>query len=198
MSGPHPLNPVGQPAVLQRYLQRSRDAVVAAVEGVGEHDARRSLTPTGTNLLGLVKHLAGVELGYLGDCVGRPSGIVLPFEEDGSIDENGDLWMRPDETREWVLDLYRAAWAHSDATLRELPLDAPATVPWWGERGATTLGHLAVHVLLDSAQHAGHAEVLREGLDGSTGTPRDAMGDDDWWTAYVARVDDAAAPYRGR
>ena len=59
---------------LIHYLQGARDAIVWKVEGLSEYDARRPLTPTGTNLLGLVKHLASVELGYFGDTFGRPSG----------------------------------------------------------------------------------------------------------------------------
>ena len=70
---------------LRRYLQQARDTRVRALDGVGEHDARRPLTPSGTNLLGLVKHLAGIESGYLGGRVGRPSPLRLPWVEDGSI-----------------------------------------------------------------------------------------------------------------
>ena len=59
---------------LVEYLQSARDAMVWKVEGLSEYDARRPMTPTGTNLLGLVKHLASVELGYFGDTFGRPTG----------------------------------------------------------------------------------------------------------------------------
>ena len=67
---------------LVEYLQSARDAIVWKVEGLSEYDARRPLTPTGTNLLGLVKHLASIELGYFGDTFGRPSGIPLPWHAD--------------------------------------------------------------------------------------------------------------------
>ena len=89
--------PSGLAADLQRYLQQGRDTVLAKLEGLDEHDVRRPLVPSGTNLLGLVKHLAGLELGYLGDCVGRPSGIVLTWVEDGSVWDGGDMWARPGE-----------------------------------------------------------------------------------------------------
>ncbi len=59
-------------AELLRYLQEGRDAMLWKLEGLGEYDVRRPLVPTGTNLLGLVKHLAGIELGYFGETFGRP------------------------------------------------------------------------------------------------------------------------------
>ena len=68
---------------LHRYLQIVRDAMLWKLEGLSEYDVRRPLTPTGTNLLGLVKHLASVEVGYFGDTFGRPSDRKLP-------------WMAPD------------------------------------------------------------------------------------------------------
>ena len=54
-------------ADLQRYLQQSRESVVSSLDGLSEYDIRRPMTPTATNLLGLVKHLAGIELAYLGE-----------------------------------------------------------------------------------------------------------------------------------
>ena len=87
-----------------------------SLDGLSEHDARRPLTPTGTNLLGLVKHLVGIELGYLVTSVGREAP-VLPWDEDGSVWEGADMWARADESREWILDLYRTAWRLADAAL---------------------------------------------------------------------------------
>ena len=66
-------------ATLVRYLQQARDAMLWKLDGLGEYDIRRPLTPTGTNLLGLVKHLAGVESGYFGATFGRPFPGTLPF-----------------------------------------------------------------------------------------------------------------------
>ncbi len=104
----------GLKADLHRYLQESRDGLLRALDGLSDYDARRPLTPTGTNILGLVKHLVGVELGYLSGAVGHPAPVTLPWDEDGSVWENGDMWARADEGREWLLDLYRTAWRHSD------------------------------------------------------------------------------------
>lgn len=183
--------------LLLRYLQRERENLIGTLDGLGEYDVRRPMTATGTSLLGLVKHVASVELGYLGDCVGRPPGIELPWETEKGYLEGADMWARSDEPREWLLDLYRQSWARGDASVRELGLDAPATVSWWPEnRRSTTLGYLLVHLLAETAHHAGHADVLRESIDGRGGTDHQEMGDEQWWQALVAKIQAAADAYR--
>jgi Protein of unknown function (DUF664) len=182
---------------LRHYLQQSRDGLLRALDGLGEYDSRRPLTPTGTNLLGLVKHLAGVEAGYLVECVGRPLPVTLPWNEDGSVWESADMWATPDESREYLVGLYREVWRHSDASIAELPLDAPAFVEWWRpERRQTTFGHLLCRVVAETAQHAGHADILRESIDGRPGRDHDQVGDGEWWAAYVARIEAAAETFR--
>jgi len=182
---------------LRHYLQEGRDTVVRSLEGLSEYDVRRPLVPSGTNLLGLVKHLAGIELGYLGASVGRPSPVSLPWEDDGSVWESADLWATADEGRDDLLDLYRTAWRHSDESLAMLPLDAQASVPWWPEeRRRTTFGHLVVRVVAETAQHAGHCDILRETVDGRGGRDAADIGADDWWTAYVGRIQEAADRFR--
>lgn len=181
---------------LRRYLQESRDGVVAALDGLPEFDRRRPLTSSGTNLLGLVKHLASVEFGYLGDSVGRP-GPRLPWNEDGSVWENGDMWAKADEPSEYLIGLYRQAWAHSDESLDTLPLDAPARVAWWpDERADTTLGSLVVRVLAETAHHAGHCDIVRELIDGQTSSGNAEIGDTEFWAAYVAKIQDTANSFR--
>jgi hypothetical protein len=188
----------GIAADLHRYLQEARDSVLASLDGLSEYDARRPMTPTGTNLLGLVKHLAGVELGYLGDSVGRPAPVTLPWVEDGSVWDGADMWARADESRDDLTTLYRTAWRHSDESIAQLPLDAPAEVSWWSEdRRRTTFGSLLVRVVAETAQHAGHCDIVREAIDGRAGSDHDEVGDAAAWAAYVEKVQSAADAHRG-
>ncbi|MFH8734205.1 MULTISPECIES: DinB family protein [unclassified Streptomyces] len=183
-------------ADLHFYLQSARDALLWKLEGLSEYDIRRPLTPTGTNLLGLVKHVASVELGYLGDTFGRPSGEPMPWVEE-SAELNADMWATADESREFIVELYRRAWAHADATIDALPLDTVGKVPWWPSgRDEVTLNHAVVRVIADTHRHAGHADIIRELLDGASGMSKgnDSMASDDpaWWEDYRGRVERAA------
>lgn len=183
-------------ADLHDYLQQGRDALLFKLEGLGEYDARRPLVPSGTNLLGLVKHLAAVELGYLGDTFGRPPGIPLPWA-DLEGDPLADMWVTAGESRADVVTLYRLAWEHGDATIAGLALDAPGRVPWWPEeRAAVTLHQVLVRLIAETHRHAGHADVVRELIDGAAGRrPGDPSlpgRDADWWRAHYLRVEEAA------
>jgi Protein of unknown function (DUF664) len=126
---------------------------------------RRPLTATGTNLLGLVKHMATWEARYFGDVFGRPSPQPLGRWQDA---DGSDLWVTPDETRDQIIGFYHAACEHADTTIDELPIDAPGHVPWWPHPDVK-LFNIMVHVLQDTTRHAGHADILREQLDGRTG-----------------------------
>ncbi|HST63955.1 MAG TPA: DinB family protein [Mycobacteriales bacterium] len=182
---------------LRHYLQQSRDALLRSLDGLSDYDARRPMTPTGTNLLGLVKHVATVEAGYLGACVGRPAPMRFPWVEDGSEWEGGDMWATAAESRDDLVALYRSVWAHSDQSIAELPLDAPGFVSWWGpEKQHTTFGHLLTRMVAETAQHAGHADIVRETIDGRGGRDKADQGDADHWDAYVARIQAAADAHR--
>ena len=117
-------------AGLHFYLQSARDALLWKLEGLSEYDVRRPLTPTGTNLLGLVKHVASMELGYRGDTFARPSGEPLPWLDDGA-EPTADMWATAGESREHIVGLHHRAWAHADATIDALALDTIDKVPWW-------------------------------------------------------------------
>ena len=112
-------------AVLQRYLTTARDALLWKLDGLGEYDIRRPMTPTATNLLGLVKHVASVADGYFGEVFGRPSGEPAPWFEDDA-EPNADMWATVDESRDDIVDLHHRCWARVDATIEELDLDAVA------------------------------------------------------------------------
>ena len=156
-------------ATLARYLQQARDAVLWKLDGLGEYDIRRPMTPTGTNLLGLVKHLAGVESEYFGAVFGRPFPGTLPWDPaDPDAEPNVDLWATAGESRDYITGLYREAWAHADATISALPLDATGHVPWWPTPpNPVTLHLILVHVTAETHRHAGHADIIRESLDGA-------------------------------
>jgi len=182
-------------ASLLDYLQGARETLLWKLDGLGEYDIRRPLTPTGTNLLGLVKHQAGGELMYFCDLFGRPHGEDLPWLRKGA-DPNAGMWAAPDETRDFITGLYRRAWKHADATITELPLDTAARVSWWGAGAETTLGDILVHMTAETQRHAGHADIVRELIDGSVGLLEGAgnMSSDDpaWWPDYRDRVERAA------
>ncbi|MFC8598293.1 DinB family protein [Isoptericola sp. NPDC057191] len=168
--------PADAKSVLHRYLRSAREALVWKVEGLSERDARLPRTPTGTNLLGLVKHAASVEIGYFGDTFGRawPTPEEVPWMApwtDPSLpdDPQADHYATADESTAQVLDLYRRVWAFADETIESLPLDAPGRVAWWGDDGATDLHTILLHVTVDLARHAGHADILREQVDGVVG-----------------------------
>jgi hypothetical protein len=179
---------------LHGRLRRDRQALLWKLDGLSAYDARRPLTATGTNLLGLVKHVATVEARYFGEVFDRPSPEPLPRWQDS---DGSDLWAAEDETREQVIGFYRRTWEHSDATVNELPLDAPGHVPWWPEFYAdTNLFAVMVHVLGESIRHAGHADILREGLDGRTGlrAEHEQQIDEEARAAYRAKIEQAAGP----
>jgi hypothetical protein len=130
------------------------------------------MTPTGTNLLGLVKHCAGVEAGYFGSIMDRPfpGEDDLDWHNDDDSELSGHMYATAAESREQVTDFYRRVWEHSDATITELPLDARGTVPWWPEeRRHPTLHTLLVHTIQETARHPGHADIIRESIDGAAG-----------------------------
>ena len=183
-------------ADLEFYLTRARDALLWKLEGLSEYDIRRPLVPTATNLLGLVKHVASVAAGYFGDCFGRPFGEPMPWLEDGAED-NADMWATAQESREQIVGLYRRAWAHAAATIEALPLDAVGEVPWWPpERRRPTLHRILIHMIAETERHAGHADIVRELIDGSAGIRAEHSNlpdvDTTWWSTYYDRVESAA------
>jgi hypothetical protein len=148
------------------------------LDGLSEYDIRRPLTPTGTNLLGLIKHLATWEARYFGEVFDRPFPEPLPRWDDEAAGGT-DLWAIEHETREQIIGFYRRVWEHSDATINGLPIDAPGYVPWW-PRPNVKLFNILVHILTETNRHAGHADILREQLDGTVGTdPESAASQED-------------------
>ncbi len=155
----------GEKESLHVSLDRHRDAVLWKLEGLDEEAARRVMTPSGTSLLGLVKHLGAVEYGWFCQTFGRETE-PLPFDED---DEDGDLRVRPDETIADIVAFYDRARAVADRVITDLAIDDTGTA-WFGD--AVSLRWVLIHMIEDTARHAGHADIVRELIDGTTGDHR--------------------------
>lgn len=181
-------------ANLYNYLKHEREAVLAKLDGLTEYDVRRPLTVTGTNLLGLVKHLATWEARYLGQVFDRPFPEPLP-RWDIEPERLADMWATEHESRSDVVDRYRRVWHHSDATVAALALDATGRVDWW-EDAEVPLFNILVHLLAETSRHAGHADILREELDGAVGTDAEDMAekshDPDFWMERREEIEAAA------
>ena len=179
---------------LHHYLQEARDALQWKLDGLGERDLRLPRTPTGTNLLGIVRHVANVEIGYFGPTFGRewpqPDHPLVVTDEDYDADPQADWWVPADIPATEVVDFYRSVCAFSDETIASLPLDARGAVPWWPEeRREVSLARIIVHVVSDTTRHAGHADILREGIDGAAGLLVAATNMPDVeWPSYTARL----------
>ncbi len=107
------------------------------------------------------------------------------------------MWATVEESREQIVGLYQQAWEHSNTTIETLGLDAIGHVPWWpDERREVTLHHVVVRVIADTHRHAGHADIVRELIDGSVGwlKGKDNMppGDETWWEDYRRRLERVA------
>src|SRR4051794_22830996 len=117
-------------ATLVDGLGRLNDQVLHKLDGLSEYDLRRPMTSTGTNLLGVVKHLASVQAGYFGATFGRDFPDLLPFDDD---DPQADMFATEEESSESILEFYRRTWAHALETIADRDLDAVGKVPWWSD-----------------------------------------------------------------
>jgi uncharacterized damage-inducible protein DinB len=196
------VNVVADPKeILYRYLHDGREVLLWKLDGLSEYDIRRPMTHTGTNLLGIVKHVASVEAGYFGRTFNRPfKDEPFPWFEDDA-EPNADMWATADESREQIVDLYRRVWAHSDETIATLPLDAIGRVPWWSkERAEVTLHQIMIHMIAETDRHAGHADIVRELIDRRVGAWADndnmAPGDEAWWESYRRTLERVAQGFR--
>jgi hypothetical protein len=175
---------------LHKQLKAVRKTLVWKLDGLPEYDIRRPMTATGTNLLGLVKHAGIWEARYFGEVFGRPFPEPMQRWQDA---DGSDLWVTAEETREEIVGFYQRAWMHADATISELAADAPGSVPWWPQP-EVKLFAILVHMFNDTNRHAGHADILREQIDGRTGyaveyeEPVDVVARQALWS----RIEDAA------
>ncbi|NKZ05902.1 DinB family protein [Actinomadura latina] len=152
----------GEKESLKAALDRHRDVVLWKLQGLDEERVRRPMTPSGTSLLGLTKHLAAVEYGWFCETFGRETE-PLPFDED---DPDADLRVEPGETTEGIIAFYRRARAAADQVIGELDVEARGTA-WHGE--TVTLRWVLIHMIEETARHAGHMDIVRELIDGAAG-----------------------------
>jgi uncharacterized damage-inducible protein DinB len=143
-------------------LDRHRDVVLWKLEGLDDEQLRRAMTPSGTSLLGLVKHLAGVEYQWFGQTFGRDTE---PLETDPVAD------MRASDTESSadIIAFYQRARAAGDRVIDELDLDAIGTA-WFGEK--VSMRRVLIGMIEETARHAGHMDILRELIDGAVGSHR--------------------------
>jgi hypothetical protein len=210
MTNPEPLGhlvestltePMDDKEYLHRWLQLVRDVMLWKLDGLSDADIRRPMTRSGTNLLGLVKHITGGEIEYLGATFGRPATDVrlswwAPENAQKTMDTGGDMYAAIGESTEYIVDLYRRACAHADKTIAELDLDTIGTVPHDGVK--LTLRQALVHTIHETSRHAGHADIVRELIDGTVGGARDNpyvpdWAEESWWRDYLGRVEASAA-----
>ncbi|GAA4708203.1 DinB family protein [Phytohabitans rumicis] len=147
---------------LHASLNRHREVVLWKVGGLDDERLRQPVTPSGTNLLGLVKHLAANEYAWFCQTFGRETE-PLPFDDE---DENADLRVEPHESTDDVLAFYARARAAADQVIAEVEIEDLGTA-WFGEQ--VSMRWALIHMIEETARHTGHLDILRELLDGRTG-----------------------------
>jgi Protein of unknown function (DUF664) len=141
--------------VLGSLLQFQRESLVRTIEGVDEWDARRALVPSGTSLLWLARHMA------------RAESLWFEVRFAGREPSVADDTVGPDDTVQAALDAYRGVWSRTDAIVTGSALDDRCRKPDAGD--PPTLRWVLAHLLQETARHAGHADILREQVDGAVG-----------------------------
>jgi uncharacterized damage-inducible protein DinB len=152
----------GEQESLVASLRRQRAVVRWKLEGLDDEQVRRAVLSSGTSLLGLVKHLASVEAGWFCAGFGRPAEEVATSEAD----PDADFRVEAGESTADVLAYHDRACRAADAVVAELPLEATGRS---SGGDVVSMRWVLLHMIEENARHAGHADVLRELLDGRTG-----------------------------
>ena len=174
-------------ALLLRELKAVQESLLWKVDGLSDVELRRPMTRTGTNLIGIVKHLTGVTYGYLCSAFGRERE-TLAWEFDEELFYGLDMWATPDESPAELIAAYRRACDAGVRSIEELELDAEGK---HHSGGTVTVREMIHSVLLDTTRHAGHADLVRELIDGRIGSyPDDGMvvDDEEYLRMYRARI----------
>lgn len=154
----------GEREMLMAYLNSQRNHVLGHLEGLSEEDLKRPVLPSGWTCLGLVQHLAiDVERFWFRAVTAAEPEVVE--EMSGGV----DAWkVAPDARPEALISLYRQEIERANAIIATTPLDAPPA--WWptyfGEFRLDNLRDIILHVMVETACHAGHVDAAREIIDG--------------------------------
>jgi uncharacterized damage-inducible protein DinB len=153
----------GEKEVLSGFLDHYREVLLDICEGLSEEQLRERMVPSGTSLLGVIKHLTYVERGWFQEIVANER-FAYPFDVD---DVDADFRLEDGEPSAEIFALYRQACARSREALEAASMDDMVENP---ERSADySVRWVVVHMLEETARHAGHADIMREQLDGKVG-----------------------------
>lgn len=156
-------NELGELDTIERVLDHYRGAIVWKLSGVAEDEARRAMVPSGTSLLGIVKHLGYTEREWFqGAIAGRD--LLLPFDDENP---DGDWVLEDDDNVASIIAFYEAECEASRAVASSIT-DPATLVPW--DDGEVSVRRVVVHMLEETARHAGHMDIMREQIDGATGS----------------------------
>jgi hypothetical protein len=160
----------GERADLLEALAAHRHFLRYTVQGLTEEQARLRPTASELTLGGLVKHVASQEAGWVDFIVNGPAAMASATDPEQMAKWAEEFRLGPDETLEGALASYEEVARHTDELVRTLPdLDASHPLPEapWFEPGAhRSARRVFLHIVAETAQHAGHADILRETIDG--------------------------------
>jgi len=156
----------GEKETLEAFLDYHRRTLLMKVEGIGDDELRRPMVPSGTSLLGMVKHLAYVERWWFGHCFAG-ADVTFPWSDD---DPDADWRVEADETTSAITALYDSECARGRSIVAEVDdLDRRAARAVGRRQEQPSLRWILIHMIEETARHNGHADILREMIDGTTG-----------------------------
>jgi uncharacterized damage-inducible protein DinB len=157
----------GEREMLIAYLDYQRESVVRKVDGLTEEQARSAPSPPNNSILGIMQHLAWVEAWWFRDRFLGEELEDAPWSEE---DPDGDFRVSNDRTTPDVVAFYRSEWERANEITRAAAsLDDRAARELQPEGEAPTLRWILNHMFEETARHAGHVDIIREMIDGSTG-----------------------------
>lgn len=151
--------------MLVAFLEYYRETMIEKATGLSEEQARITPTPGANAMIGLISHLANVERWWFQECfLNIPE---VPPSWGDPADGDWDFHVPTDRTLDEMIAWYRAEWARSNEITRDADLDAVAARAWGN--AVVTMRWILVHMIEETARHAGHADITRELIDGAVG-----------------------------